>query len=132
MLVQAMNVKDRSLRKIPAYVLGEIGGAKAVELLIAELKNEDQNIRGLAAYVLGKIKDPRSTGPLISSLKGKDKIALMRINTALRQITGMNFGLDVKKWNPIQGMEVSENLSKQDVDSIASQLAVCTGLALRG
>ncbi len=41
-------------------------------------------------------------------------------------------GIAVEKWNPVEGLALSENLSKQDVDSIASQLAVSIGLALRG
>lgn len=43
-----------------------------------------------------------------------------------------HIGIVVKKWNPVEGIELSENLSKQDIDSVASQLAVCVGLALRG
>ena len=40
-------------------------------------------------------------------------------------------GSEVKKWNPLAGLTVAENISKQDIDSVASQLAVCIGLALR-
>ena len=41
-------------------------------------------------------------------------------------------GIQVQKWNPIDGIGISENLSKRDIDSVASQLAVSIGLALRG
>ncbi len=41
-------------------------------------------------------------------------------------------GIRVKKWNPAEGIKISENLSKEDIDSVASQLAVGIGLALRG
>jgi type IV pilus assembly protein PilM len=41
-------------------------------------------------------------------------------------------GVSVQKWNPTDGINISENLSKQDIDSVASQLAVSIGLALRG
>ncbi len=40
-------------------------------------------------------------------------------------------GTQVQKWNPADGINISENLSKQDIDSVASQLAVSIGLALR-
>lgn len=44
---------------------------------------------------------------------------------------GKKLGLEVKKWNPISGLGVSENISRQDVDSIASKLSVSVGLAMR-
>ncbi|MFH1552649.1 MAG: type IV pilus assembly protein PilM [Candidatus Omnitrophota bacterium] len=40
-------------------------------------------------------------------------------------------GIQVKKWNPVEGIGISENLSREDIDSVASQLAVSIGLALR-
>jgi type IV pilus assembly protein PilM len=39
--------------------------------------------------------------------------------------------LEVKKWNPVKGLDIAENLSREDIDKIAPQLAVCVGLALR-
>jgi len=39
--------------------------------------------------------------------------------------------IQMKKWNPLEGVEFSEDLAREDVNSVASQLAVCTGLALR-
>ena len=44
---------------------------------------------------------------------------------------GESLKVDLKKWNPVDGLEMVDVLSKQDIDSIASQLSVCIGLALR-
>jgi type IV pilus assembly protein PilM len=41
-------------------------------------------------------------------------------------------GVEIKRWNPIEGVNVSEYISREDIDSIASRLAVSLGLALRG
>jgi type IV pilus assembly protein PilM len=41
-------------------------------------------------------------------------------------------GLSAKKWNPVDSVDLSENISKEDIDSVAMQLAVSLGLALRG
>lgn len=41
-------------------------------------------------------------------------------------------GIKVKVWNPVGKIKIAENLSKEDIDSVASQLAVSIGLALRG
>jgi type IV pilus assembly protein PilM len=41
-------------------------------------------------------------------------------------------GGQVKTWNPVKNMKLSETLSLQDIDVIGPQLAVSVGLALRG
>ncbi|MFH1394940.1 MAG: type IV pilus assembly protein PilM [Candidatus Omnitrophota bacterium] len=42
-----------------------------------------------------------------------------------------NLGIQMKKWNPLNNIGFSENLSQEDLNSVASQLAVSVGLALR-
>ena len=41
-------------------------------------------------------------------------------------------GVPLKKWNPTEGIELAEHLSKDDLDLVSSELAVAIGLALRG
>lgn len=41
-------------------------------------------------------------------------------------------GIRVSNWDPLKNIEFSDNLSKQDIDLVAPQLAVSIGLALRG
>ncbi len=43
-----------------------------------------------------------------------------------------NLNAQLKVWSPLEGMEVSESLSREAIDPIASQLAGSIGLALRG
>ncbi len=45
---------------------------------------------------------------------------------------GNKLGVQVKKWSPVSGIRLSEDLSREDTDQVSSQLAVCVGLALRG
>ncbi|NQT32928.1 MAG: type IV pilus assembly protein PilM [Candidatus Omnitrophica bacterium] len=40
-------------------------------------------------------------------------------------------GLSAMKWNPVDSINLSENISKEDIDSVALQLAVSIGLVLR-
>jgi HEAT repeat protein len=53
---------ENALGKIP----------RAVEPLIAALKDEDVNVRWPAARALGEIKDPRAVEPLIAALKDEE------------------------------------------------------------
>ncbi|HHT9109043.1 MAG TPA: HEAT repeat domain-containing protein, partial [Candidatus Wunengus sp. YC64] len=52
-----------------AEALGKIKDARAVEPLIAALKDEYQYVRKWTAYALGEIKDARAVEPLIAALK---------------------------------------------------------------
>jgi HEAT repeat protein len=58
-------------RAFAARVLGEIGSAKAVEPLIAVMRNtreEDRDVRMAASRALGRIRDPRALEPMIEAL----------------------------------------------------------------
>ena len=57
------------MREAAAKALGAIGDARAVEPLIAALKDENKYVSQAAAKALGKIKDPRPVEPLIAALK---------------------------------------------------------------
>lgn len=49
----------------------------------------------------------------------------------ITEYLGDKLGIPVQKWNPVGGIGVSDSLSREDIESIASQLAVSIGLALR-
>ncbi|MFQ5976389.1 MAG: HEAT repeat domain-containing protein, partial [Candidatus Hydrothermarchaeales archaeon] len=53
-------------------ILEKIKDPRAVEPLIAALKDEDSDIRERVAEVLGKIKNPRAVEPLIAALKDEN------------------------------------------------------------
>jgi HEAT repeat protein len=55
-----------------AAALDKIGDKRAVEPLIAALKNKDPEVAWRAAAALGKIGDKRAVEPLIAALKNKD------------------------------------------------------------
>ncbi len=41
-------------------------------------------------------------------------------------------GYELKRWNPVKGMNLADHISKEDIDKVGAQLAVSVGLALRG
>ena len=69
-LIKALGYKkDEYVRWYTARALGEIKDPRAVEPLIAALKDTDKDVRQAAAEALGKIGDPRAVEPLIAALK---------------------------------------------------------------
>lgn len=73
-------------------------GKRAVEPLIAALKNEDPNIRGIAARILGEIKNPLAVEPLIAALKDKHRYVRRNAAEAPVQITGKDFDEAPDEW----------------------------------
>jgi len=66
-LIKALGYeKDSRVRRDAAGALGKIGDARAVEPLIAALKDEDKDVRTAAARVLGQIRDARAVGRHLS------------------------------------------------------------------
>lgn len=99
-----------------AWALGRIGDPRAVEPLIAHLgvfwspgtePGLAPGLRGVypsdaeveAAAALGKIKDQRAILPLIFFMaKYGDEVARVPAFSALHDLTGESFGMDVAKW----------------------------------
>ncbi|HEV2486266.1 MAG TPA: HEAT repeat domain-containing protein [Terracidiphilus sp.] len=93
-LIAMLNDANRSLREEAASVLGEIKDPRAVEPLIATLKDntpppkgpveldangfplphpeEGEGLREQSARALGEIEDPRADGPLIAAMRDSD------------------------------------------------------------
>jgi hypothetical protein len=69
-----------------------------VEPLIGALNDKDANARACAAQALGRIKDPCAVKPLIAVLKDKDKSVREEAFSAVRKITGVDFGQDQEQW----------------------------------
>ena len=77
-----MSTDDRSVAEAAAKALGRLGDRRAVEPLIAVVKDRGSSARGAAALALGELKDPRATGPLfeaIGELDGEARRALCRL-----------------------------------------------------
>jgi len=65
--------KDQGqIRRAAAEALGEIGDARAIEPLIAILKDGNSDIHKAGAEALGKIGDARAVKPLIAALKSNN------------------------------------------------------------
>ena len=95
------DLKDTSwqIRWYAASALGEIKDPRAVEPLIATLKNDKNGyVRAMAAWALGEIKDPRAVEPLIAALSDESHGVRKSAPLALREITGKDFGKDPAKW----------------------------------
>jgi HEAT repeat protein len=58
----------QQVRTMAVYALGEMGEARAVELLVILLQDPDRHIRRIAVRALGKIGDPRVLEPLAAVL----------------------------------------------------------------
>ena len=72
-LIKALGYqKDGHVRNAAAGVLGQIGDTRAVEPLIAALKDESWGVRHYAAEALGQIGDTRAVELLIAALKDRD------------------------------------------------------------
>ena len=68
-LVSLLGSRDAYVRIHAADVLGRLGDSRAVEPLLATLKDSDVGVRHMAAYALGELKDRRAVGPLIAALR---------------------------------------------------------------
>ena len=70
-LIRALDYnKEASVRQAATMALGELKDPRAVEPLIAALKDSDKNVRWEAANALGEIKDPRSVELLMVRSQG--------------------------------------------------------------
>ena len=70
-LILDLKYGQSGVRLRAVMALGEIGDARAVDLLVEVLKNKDEGlmVRQHAAEALGKIGDPKAVDPLIETLK---------------------------------------------------------------
>ena len=69
-LIKALSYrKDDKVRQAAMVALGQIGDARAIESLIAMLKDADDGMRSAAADALGQIGDTLAVEPLIAVLQ---------------------------------------------------------------
>ncbi len=71
-LIEALKSRGGNAAVLAAYLLGEIGDAKAVLPLIGALKSGDSELREAAAESLGKMKDARAVPVLIDAFDNSD------------------------------------------------------------
>ena len=77
---------DHDVRKFILDIMGSIGNASIVPLLIAALGDTDANVRVAAVENLGKTGDPRAVQPLVDALGNSDIWLRYTILEALARI----------------------------------------------
>lgn len=93
---------------------------EATESVLDELVNEIQLSFGYFENKHNKvIKNTYCSGGMIAQEGVIDYI-------------GNKLGVKVNKWNPVDNVKIDEAISRSDINTVSSQLAVGIGLALRG
>ena len=92
------NLTVTEYRSQAAWTLGKTGDRRAVEPLIAALKDENWEVRENVVWALGDIKDVRAIEPLINTLNDKRLEVRKGAAKFLKEITGQDFGLNSVKW----------------------------------
>ena len=67
------------------WTLGKIGDRRAVEPLIAAMKDRDKGVKKGAAVALGDIGDGRAVEPLIQALKDEDESIQRAVRESLER-----------------------------------------------
>ena len=96
-LVVMLKDKDSRTQAQARVALTDIGKS-AIGSLITALKDENVTARRNAALTLGEIKHSSAIEALIAILKDKDSTVQSYSASALKKITGGNFGRDAAKW----------------------------------
>ncbi|MEW6557141.1 MAG: HEAT repeat domain-containing protein [Elusimicrobiota bacterium] len=81
-LIETLDDKDKDVRKMAAFALGELG-CHSDKYLIAKLNDPDPEVRGQIAIALGKMKSNRAIKPLIDLLKDTESEPAMSAVRAL-------------------------------------------------
>lgn len=98
LLIIALRDKAQLVRIGVCEALAELKNSTSVPPLIDVLKDDaDLGVRARAASALGQIKDSRAVEPLIIALGDKGRVP-EEAGSALKRITGQDFGTDRIKW----------------------------------
>ena len=96
-LCRAAKDPDRDVRKFAVDILGEIGEAVGVEVLIGGLGDEDENVRVASAEALGRVGGDRARDALADALQRDD---LMLRATVLDALARQGAELQAEKLEP--------------------------------
>jgi len=86
------------IRAAAATSLATLGDRRAVDPLIRALADPSADVRDAAAAALGDLGDHRAIVPLIASLADRAAFVRWTAYTALKRLTGEDFGLDLAEW----------------------------------
>jgi hypothetical protein len=84
--INELAASDWMIRQHGCVLLGDVGDANTVGLLIETLRDQHKEVRRCAAEALGKIGDPQSVAPLINALRDSDEYVRQCVAAALGDI----------------------------------------------
>lgn len=85
-VIETLKGEDERLRRTSATVLGQVGGARALDPLLTALADTNSSVQEAAASALGEVGDPRALAPLIAALHRGDTKARNAISAAIVRI----------------------------------------------
>jgi HEAT repeat protein len=102
--------------------LMETRDLRAVEPLIVSLRHRKEEVRRISARLLGNIGDRRAIRPLIFALKDIAGDVRFEAATALKKLSGQDFGAEATKWQrwhelELAAREIEEKLGDPPVHS---------------
>jgi HEAT repeat protein len=98
-LKAALQDPDPDVRVAACRAWGRRGGSVAIELLTTAMTSDVEiDVRLAAAKALGRLKDPAAVAPLGKLLEDPDPAMQYAAASALREVTGQDFGADLNQW----------------------------------
>ncbi|NMC19301.1 MAG: HEAT repeat domain-containing protein [Thermogutta sp.] len=95
----AVNDPEESVRCEACRVLGDAGGAESAAVLAEVLRREaSADVKQAAIKALGNVKDASAVPVLAEFLKERDPATQYLAMQSLREVTGKDFGNDVRRW----------------------------------
>jgi hypothetical protein len=98
LLAQAVTDRDPVVRLAAARLLGDRKDKTALKFLEEAIRKEDSPIKGAMLEQVGRIGEKSSLTFLIGFLRDENDRVAKGAATALRTITGQNFGTDADAW----------------------------------
>lgn len=113
----AVNDPEESVRWEACRVLGRVGGAEAVAILAEVARREaSSDVKQAAIKALGSFKNANAIPVLAEFLDERDPATQYLAMQSLREVTGKDFGSDVRRW---QAYVRDENAGDQPAVSLA-------------
>jgi len=115
------------VRAAAELVLLETRDLRAVEPLILSLKHRKEDVRRTSARLLAAIGDRRAVRPLIQALRDTAGDVRYEAATALRRMSGEDFGSDPDKWQrwnelDAAAKEIEEKLTDEPIHAYIGAL----------
>ncbi|MGQ9820785.1 MAG: HEAT repeat domain-containing protein [Thermogutta sp.] len=115
----AVNDPEESVRWEACKLLGKVGGAESVAILAEVARREtSSDVRQAAIKALGSIKNANAVPVLAEFLDERDPATQYLAMQSLREVTGKDFGNDVRRW---QAYVRGENTADQPAVSLAGR-----------